>query len=361
MIAVDLCPECEVPWLFAEGQAWLDNGDIVQSVNQNARVAFMECENLDPLFKNIGEIIGVSIEHLMIDIATKGNKIYLSRIIPKEVTKMVRSKRLEVMPFIEHITTLAQVSGYAKYELLDFRYQHDPNDYSKHRIVEPFSLPLAIGGYAGAISAIAGGTVAVTYEEVSPHEYIFVARGAEHPENHGGKLYLQEYHHREGDIALERCATCGCPKAYADYRWYPERGMIRHRQSGRRMALLGPGLLDPIFSALQEELGESIGGIVIEAQRRFVRTGFCPLDILESEESVREQLALRGLGNLKSIKVDAKGANLRIGNACLHLLLVGLVQGTYEMLFGVDSNVQWELSDDGGLEIVVNPRVNSNR
>jgi predicted house-cleaning noncanonical NTP pyrophosphatase (MazG superfamily) len=353
---VAFCPECNVPETFTQGQAWLNNGDIVQSVYEAARVAFVECENLDPLFRNVGDIIGVSIEHLVENIATRGNKAYLNRVIPKGTREMVRTKQLEVMPLIETITSLAQLYGFAKYELLDLRYEKDMNDFLRHRILEPFSLPLTTGAYAGAVSTGVGGAIAVSCEEISPTEYIYTAHRTEYPDAYKEKMQLREYRHIDGAIELERCGNCGGPKAYADYQWFPDRGLIRHRQTHRRMVLLGPGLLDPIFEALQEELDETIPQVVVEAQRRFVRTGFCPIDILDSEDYLRQQLALRGLGNLKEIRVDRKGTRMRVANACLHLLLVGLVQGTYELLFDVDTNVRWELSEEGELELAITPR-----
>jgi hypothetical protein len=66
------CPECHVPELFRNEISWLDNGDIVQRANPNARTAFIECENLDPLFKNIGDIIGMPIERIIINITARG-------------------------------------------------------------------------------------------------------------------------------------------------------------------------------------------------------------------------------------------------------------------------------------------------
>ena len=42
-------------------------------------------------------------------------------------------------------------------------------------------------------------------------------------------------------------------------------------------------------------------------------------------------------------------------NAALPLLTVGLTQGTFEKAFDVNSEVEWELSEDGDLNIEVSP------
>jgi hypothetical protein len=128
-----------------------------------------------------------------------------------------------------------------------------------------------------------------------------------------------------------------------------------NKHTGRRMAMLGPELLDVVFRALEAELGEAIPAAVVEAQRRFVKTGFYSIDEVSDEGDFRTQLALRGMGNLREINMGKDGLNMRIGNAAGHLLAVGMVQGLFEMAFDMPSNVQWELSDEGDLDVEVRP------
>jgi hypothetical protein len=352
---VNICPECKVPEPFNQGQAWLNNGDIVQKANHNARIAFVECENLDPLFKNIGDIIGVSIEHLILNIAARANQRYLKGIIPPQLREMIQTKQIDTSVMIDSITNLAKIAGLGKYEWLDARYENDADDYAKQRVTKPYSVPMAAGGFAGAVAASVGGEHAVSYEETSPGVYVFTTHWTEYSNVLKEKLVWAEHRHRDGDIELEACETCGGPKALSAYRWDLDNGLIEDVETGTRMAMLGPAMMDPIFSALEAELGETIPQVVVEAQRRFVRTGFYPIDILESEEDLRLKLALRGLGNLKSLKINKSGGSLRLDNACLHLLLIGLVQGIYELTFGVDSSAKWELSREGDLELSVIP------
>jgi hypothetical protein len=355
MLPVDLCPECSVPELLAQGQSWLNNGDIVQRGAESARVTVVECENLDPLFLNIEDIIGISIERLLINITARGNKYYIYHIIPDEARQMIKKKELEVIPFVESITTLAQLYGNARYELLGFRFENGPEDYSRHRVIEPYSLPLTVGAYAGAVSGIVGGEAAVSYKKVTPDEYIYTSQRTQYPAILKEKLRMPVYEHNDGDIELERCGSCGCPRAVSSYEWNVQGGKIINRQTGRRMVLLGPAQLDHLFDALEGELGDAIPQTVIEAQRRFVRTGFSSIDIMEGEEGLRTQLALRGLGNLKELDISRKKASMRVDNACMHLILAGLVQGNFELAFDVDSNIEWEFTREGDLILEVAP------
>jgi hypothetical protein len=328
----------------------------VQRGAEGVRVTVVECENLDPLFKNIEDIIGISIERLLINITARGNKYYIYQIIPDEVRQMIKSKELEVLPFIESITTLAQLYGNARYELLAFHFENGPDDYSRHRIIQPYSLPLTVGAYAGAVSGIVGGEIAVSYKKVTPDEYIYTSQWTEYPAILKEKLRMPTYQQEDGDIELERCGTCGCPRAVSSYEWNVSEGKIINRQTGRRMVLLGPAQLDHLFEALEGELGDTIPQAVIEAQRKFVRTGFSSIDIMEGAEGLRTQLALRGLGNLKEFKISRKGASMRLDNACMHLILAGLVQGNFELAFDIDSNMEWDFSREGDLTLEVFPK-----
>jgi hypothetical protein len=95
---------------------------------------------------------------------------------------------------------------------------------------------------------------------------------------------------------------------------------------------------------------------VVEAQRRFTRTGFYSIEQVSSEGDFRTQLALRGLGNLREIKMGPPGLFMRIDNVVGHLMTVGMVQGLFEMAFDVESSVDWALSEEGNLEVQVSPR-----
>jgi hypothetical protein len=352
---VNMCPECNIPEPFNAGQVWLNNGDIVQKINPEARLGFIECENLDPLFANIGDIIGMNIENMVSNITARGTEKYMSVLIPEAIKAMVQAKQMDPNSFVGPIVTYCHIVGFGKYKIIDSRYERDEDDYSITRIEAPFSVPEAAGAIAGVLSATVGGEHAVSYKEISPGVYDFTTIWTEYPEVLVEKLQTSAYQHRDGDIELERCATCGLPTALSAYSWYLDRGLIVNRRTKRRMAVLGPELLDVLFKVLEAELGEAIPAAVVEAQRRFVKTGFFSIDELSDEGDFRVQLALRGMGNLKELRMGSQGMNLRVDNAACNLLMVGMVQGLFEMIFDVDSSVEWQLSGEGNLEVDVKP------
>ena len=359
MIDVEVCAECGVPEPFMQGQVWLNNGDIVQRVNPNARVGFIECGNFDPLFKNISDIIGVSIEPIIINVSTRANEAYMKQLIPEEVRNMVIEGQIEAGVFIEPVSSYCQIVGLGKYEFVGYRYERDKDDFYTQRITRPYSVPLAAGALAGAITALLGGEIEVIYEEMTPDCYEFTAAWTEYPKELMERFTMANYHHADGDLELERCSLCEMPKAFSAYRWDLENGLIINRHTGRRMALVGPESLDQVYQELEKELGETIPDVVVEAQRRFTRTGFYSIDQVSDEGDFRTQLALRGLGNLREMKIGPGGLILRIDNATGYLNTVGMVQGLFEMSFDIDSHVEWELSEEGNLLAEVTPGAGS--
>ncbi len=355
MLDISACPECKTPSSFTAGQAWLNNGDIVQKANQTARMIFLECENLDPLFANMGDIIGFPVEELVENITARGAAIYMERLIPDELKELIRAGEIDFGFLIKAVIQYSHVLGYGKYEFVGLRYERDEDDYYKQRVFKPFSLPIAAGNLAGVLSAAVGGEHSVTRVEISPGLYEFTSAWTEYPESIKERLALKGYEHREGDIELERCPGCGCPSGLSAFRWPLDEGTIVNSQTGRRMAVLGAEFLDNVFDALESELGETIPAVVIEAQRRFTKTGFYSIEQVQNEEEFRTQLALRGLGNLRMIRMGTRGLRLRLDNAAAYLMVAGMAQGLFELALDVDSRVEWELSGDGELLVEVKP------
>jgi len=356
MQQIALCPECGVPEPFYLAQRWLDNGDIVQDQNPHARISFIECEPLDPLFNNISKIVGTSIDGIIVNLVARGSEVYLKRMIPAEVSQMVQDRTLNLEPFIDAITTFCQVIGYGQYDFLDYRFESDDDDFAHMRMLHPFSVPEAAGSFAGALSAVAGGEHAIDFEEISPGHFEMKSYRTKYDKVFSEKMRIPDYCHRDGDVEFERCKTCQTPSAFSEYYWYLEKGVIINAQSGRRMAVLGQELLDAVFDALKWELGDTIPEIIVEAQRRFAKTGFYSIEEVGNVEEFRIQLALRGLGNVRELTMGVNGLRMSIDNACGHLMTIGLAQGLFETALDVDSDVEWELSQDGNLVVEVSPR-----
>jgi hypothetical protein len=217
----------------------------------------------------------------------------------------------------------------------------------------PYSVPLWCGDFSGSVEAVTQDHGAVTYEEVSENTIEATSRLSEHSPELKERLQLKQYAFTEGGIELDRCSTCGGPVALSAYEWRFEKGVIISRDTGRRVAMLGPYYLEVVFDELEKELGGTIPRVIIEAQRRFVKTGFYRIEELQDEEDFRKMLALRGLGELQETILAESGLKVTIKNAVLHLMMAGLMQGYFETMTGSESEVDWEMRDDGTLELEI--------
>jgi hypothetical protein len=357
-MALELCPECGVPKIATSEHLWSNNGDIVHSRAPSTRIIFLETENLDPLFRGIERIIGVPVEHMVITASRRAYRIYVNSFIPESIKEKIQRKEIDYGPLDAAFRDVAGLNGCGRYEEVSHRYEQDEDDYDTVTISEPFSIPMTVAAHLGTIECLTGVNQGYEYDEVSSGVYKITSFPSPHLEELKERLWFEPYQHRDGSLELEKCAACGGPKALAGYQWLPERGLIINRLTRRRMSISGNALLDPVFEELEQELGDEIPRAVVEAQRRFTKGGFYTMEDISEEGDFRTQLALRGLGNLQELTMKRQGMRMRLENAVLPLIVIGLAQGFFEMGFGLDaSDVDWELSEDGVLDMEVKPQV----
>jgi hypothetical protein len=131
-------------------------------------------------------------------------------------------------------------------------------------------------------------------------------------------------------------------------------GTITDQDTGRRMAVFGPTSLDTTFETLEEELGEAIPDTVIEAQRRYVKESMRSDDYQGFTAALERTLAVRGIGMLTGFEADDRHISVTIANVCLHLWMVGIIQGLFELGTGnQNTSREWDLSPEGVLTVKV--------
>jgi hypothetical protein len=356
MADIELCAECKAPKQFVDTHLWLGGGTIVQSGDRKHRMVLVESDNLDPLFKGIEELIGMPLERIVIETKRRATRDYLNRMIPATVKDLVQSFRMDIEPLIEAVNITGHVLGYGDSSLVEVRYTKGDDDYVIERIAKPYSVLLWCGDLAGSSEAVVDRDHDVKYEFISPDVVEIKAWPAPRPQELKERLLLKEYGYIDGDIYLRRCPSCGGPAALSGYAWDIRKGLIKMKDRDRRVAMLGPAYLEAVFDELERELGEDIPRVVVEAQRRFTRGELYSPEEIKSEEGFRDLLALRGLGNLREMAMDGKKLRVRIQNVAIHLMVAGLIQGYFEDVTGQESNIEWELKEDGTLELEVTPK-----
>ena len=110
------------------------------------------------------------------------------------------------------------------------------------------------------------------------------------------------------------------------------------------MMIISPAGIDAVFGDLEAELGEAIPEAVVEAQRRFILETMSEVDWKKDEEEYRSILARRGMGHVSSMELDSDHLSVTIQNACMPLLMVGSMQGFFELAYGArETDYSWSL------------------
>jgi len=356
MAELELCPECGAPSYITSELLWLDSGVIVQRRDPKHRVVFLECENLDPLFAGIGEIVGRSIESIVVEGRRKGARDYVLQFIPEGFHEQLSKDSSVLEPAVSSQLAATRFMGFGLATLVDLHYEGDEGDYVIIRLEDPFSVPLWCGSLLGGCEAIAGGEWEVEYESIPDGDCELRAVRSRLPTEMKREATRKDYIYRPGNVDLKKCATCGGPAVLSRFRWQLDRGLIGSAYTDRRITINGETGLQDVFDELEKELGEAISRVVIEAQRRFIKTGFFSIEGLLSEADFRTQFAYRGLGDLSEFRMGATGLNMRLENPALHHSVIGFAQALFEMAFDVESNVDWEINTVGDLLVKVYPR-----
>ncbi len=356
MVDVDRCPGCGIPMQTVDSQEWLNNGVIVHKGDPSVRVAYAECETLDPLFDGIGQLIGVPVEHIVVDAQRKSSRDFFNPMFTEENRDMIRRREISLGSLIDAMTLTARIHGCGRLELKDMSYESKDSDFITLISGDSYAVLLTMGDIAGGCEAATGYEFRdFTYTKISPGTYEMTARVSGFSPDLEGGLERKEYSLREGNLEFERCPTCRAPLEFMNYKWDIDLGTIRSSYTGRRIALIWPSAMDSIFAEMGKELGDIVPRVVIEAQRRLTRTGFHSVEEITDEKHFRDQLILRGMGNLREFRMDPRGLHLRLDNACMHLTVLGMIQGLFELAFDKESSVQWELSEEGDLQAEVSP------
>ena len=247
MLELKMCPECGVPELINSEYLWLNNGDIIDSRAQSSRMVVIETQNLDLLFRNIAQIIGSEIEHLVITAGRRACRIFLLPFVPGETREKIRNKEIDYELIDAMFRDVARVNGIGDYRPVDKRYEQDEKDYCTVSIGEPHCLPMAVSAHVGAIECLTEVDQGYRYEEVSSDLYNITAFPSPHQEELSSRMWVKPFEHRDGDIEFERCGTCGGPKILSVYQWHADRGIIVNNTTGRRISIQGEAQLSPVF------------------------------------------------------------------------------------------------------------------
>jgi hypothetical protein len=368
---VELCDTCGVPELISSVFSWDSSGIISISYSPGGRMVFYESANIDSVFRGVEELIGVPIEHIVMERKRRDTRRFMERVFAEQIERLAsilggegadavsevepdrRDEVLEIGKMVNtQATTIGMVYGYGDIRFSELWDLWDTFPWRTQIISNPYSVIFFSADMLATVEAFEQRDMRVGYEEVSDDIYLLSVRPGEHPIGLKERLKRTCHEIKKGDISHESCAQCGVPLGVARCRWNLEEGTIIDPDTGRRMVLFDPAAMDTVFEDLEAELGESVPDAIVEAQRRYGKLSMSADNWRRSGYDFKSWAALRGLGNITAFKADAKSMSMTLENPSMNLALVGMAQALYELAQGAESSAcEWQTTEDGDLII----------
>jgi len=373
MSQTELCAECEVPLMIGREQKWDNNGVIPLALNPRRRSVFYESDVVDNLFEGIGDLIGVPVDHMVIESRRRDVRRFIERTFPSQIEESIRLQEemesekdpevrevkrrnlLEIRKFYNfQVNEVGKIYGYGNIQFSDRWDKADDYAWRTQVISNPHSMLFYPAEMLGSVEGFDQADMRVEYEETGEDTYAVTAHPGSHPVELKQRLRRKRYEFKPGDIEFERCSTCGVPLEVARCKWDLEAGTIIDSFTGRRMAIYGPQAMEAVLDDLEAELGEVIPEAVIESQRRYIKSAWKEEEWRKDASAFRRMIAARGVGNLTHFEGDRQGLTLTIENSCMHLLMVGAIQALVEMAYRAEgSNYEWDITEDGDLTVSI--------
>jgi hypothetical protein len=368
---IETCGTCGVPLIVGNGIYWEGNGVISIKNSPKNRMAFFECQPIDQLFSGVEELIGAPLEHIVIESRSRETKRYIERAFPPDVRKVMEGRGgrtegegLDLAPdelemllatmktVTQSIIDIGRAYGYGDQRMGGGWERGDDFPWRTQLIRHPYSILFTSADNRGSVEAFEAADMRVEYKEVAPDDYEIGVSPGTHAVALADRLKRKRYDFKPGDIEYERCEECGVPLVVSYRKW--DSGTITDPDTDRRFAIFGPLAVDAVFEDLEAELGEAIPEVVIEAQRRYIKTAWDIESWNRDGATFQQMVALRGLGNITTFDGQRTHLTMVVENTCLHLLLIGTVQALVELAYKADgSTCEWELADDGDLTLTV--------
>lgn len=373
MPELETCGTCEVPRMISDVFKWGDGGVISISYSPKARMVFYESGNIDNIFRGIEELIGVPIEHIVMERKRRDTRKFMERVFTEEISRLESIRggertdrvstvdermRQEILEFggvvNKQATTIGMVYGYGHIKFSDLWTFWDTFPWRTQIIRNPYSVIFFSADMLATVEAFEQTEMRVGYEKLSDDIYLLSTLRGDHPIELAERLKRKTYETKTGNISYERCEECGVPLSVARCRWDLDEGIIIDPDTNRRMAFFDPAAIDTVFDDLEAELGESVPEAIIEAQRRYGKLSMRADNWKRSGYDFKGWAALRGLGNITAFQADDKHLTLTLENPSMHLAMVGMAKALYELAWGAESSThEWERTDEGDLVITI--------
>jgi hypothetical protein len=351
-VIVRKCGKCGFPRRFARYFDWRSDGTIIGTdrVKMQSRITFIERGELEGLFDDLSMMLGVTIDHILIEAEKNiGKAFYAStplrflrfapldqRFRPAWVARgAVRAVRADVAGL---------GSGVIRAE------SYDRDGAMLLRMKNPVFTARTVGNSVGiyeSIERIRG----VDYEySIEGGDLLLMMRHPAHdsrPDDLAGtRLIFDEVVCGDGPVVFERCGQCGTPlMASAALEWDLPGGKIMNRLTGKRELVGAVQSVNAMLRELEAELGEDVLKPVYSCQKEITRAQL-DRDAMGRGDDFWDRFllgcAVRGLGFPSSIETAAQNVSVEISNPDNPVLYAARIAAALEYLTGLPSQIEWK-------------------
>ncbi len=338
---------------FARYFDWRSDGTILGTdrVKLQSRITFLELGEMEGLFDDLSMMIGVSIDHILIEAEKNVGKAFYAS-TPLRYLRYAPRKPALRPAWVARAAVRAVRSDVAGLGGGIIRAEsYDPHGSMVLKISNPVFVARTVGNSVGIYESIErvrgvdyqyridNGDLLLTMThpvEGPPSEPLSETRLAPDPVVPG-----------EGPVRYERCGRCGTPaEASATLEWDLSRGTITNRRTGKRLSVGAVQSVKAMMRELEKELGEDVLKPLHECQRQITRQQL-ERDAFQRGDDFWNRFfhtcALKGLGYPSSFAAEEDSITVEITNPYETTLFAARVASGFEYLTGEISRLDWEM------------------
>lgn len=343
------CGTCGFPLKFARFFDWRSDGTIVGTdrVRMQSQITFLECGETEGLFFDLSMMLGISIDHILIEAEKNVGKafyastpLHLLRYAPRN--RYVRPQWI-AKAFMRAVRN--DVAGLGSGIISADSYRGGRS--MVIRFANTCFFPRQVGTSLGIYESIEGIEGADFEYGVEDGDLVIWMRHPTIPSEplSETRLRLDAVRPGDGPLSYERCSSCGTPlPASRTLEFDITRGVITNRLTAKRESIGAVQSVNAMLRELEAELGEDVGDMLFACQKEITRQR------LERDErnyrgefweSCLLDFALRGLGYPSSVERGEDSITVETRNAYNQVLYAARMAAAFEHSTGRDSEITW--------------------
>jgi hypothetical protein len=340
------CRDCDFPKKFAKFFDWRSDGTIVStdSTRTRSQITFLEVSELETLFKDLSDTIGLDIDRIFIGAQKNiGKALYANLPIRhmKRVPDLLRPRFLAKL-LVKLISADIAGLGDGIVSLDDYV----AGERMIVRFANPVLVPLMVGSVSGIYESVEDMTSSTAEYGIEDGDLVIRMTHATRQVESEERLKLEEVLEGRGPLRYDRCLDCGVPREAArTWKWDVSRGIITNKRTGCREAVVAVQSVNAMLRELENELGEDVPILVYDHQKALTLKKPPASDVDDPEGFIKERIdsmALRGLGYPSSCTYEDGTLKVEIENAYNQDLYAAKLAAILETATSKSSTIEWQ-------------------